>query len=419
MHEFFRGPQWASDSARVEFEEKIRIASNLWNELESMSVPGGIRSSALFSVTPEELALMSRTATLQKLGVSVLQAQPLGENYSAATPLHGSPGLRVAMHAPGLASDWHRAWGGSDDPAIGALLGFPDCCIEFFSRVWKEGRKRDTTLSMETIEGPPQSNILLRWLGVRFVPHLPCSAACKDTLKLADLFIELANANGLAPEVEVAMSLLSLPMSYSVLNGVGVVETEYFRFCFSTDYTLGEEKLQRAGSKFEMPKVDPALAHWQDNGFNDIRAMRQAHSAMIAIVGTTETVLDLGCGDGALIASMRMAGMVKEAWGYEADAGRAARAKTRYPDVKVINQRIEDATDFKAHTVLLMPGRLLEMGEEKAAVVKGALCEQAGRVIVYSYDGNLLSLAEQTGLVLGKGMFEGNGAQVAEVTAWQ
>jgi len=161
MIEFFRGPQWTSDGDRIEWEPKIRQAAELWNELEALSVTAGIRHSALFSVTPEELTEMSSAAAHQGLEISVLATQPLAPDYSASTPSSGAPGLRVALHTQGMGPEWHKAWTGSDDKLIGQLLGFPPCCIEFFEKTWVEDRKRDTTLSMATVDGPASANILL------------------------------------------------------------------------------------------------------------------------------------------------------------------------------------------------------------------------------------------------------------------
>ncbi len=423
MTEFMKGPQWASEEARSVWEHKIAVARNLYDQLEAISLSVGIRDSALYVASPEQLVEISQGGSLQGLEATVLATQPLGEGYSSATPSSGRQGFRVALHKPGLALAWHEAWTGNDDKAIGELLGFPPCCIEFFEKVWVNDRRRDTTPSMKNLNGPAESNILLRWLGVRLVPHLPCSADCAATTELAGQYMEAAKKANLLYQLNCALEVLSLPMTYSALNGIGIIQTPHFRFSFSTEWCPEELRLEREALPFEAETeaIAPEPTVWQDNGFDNRTAMVFSHDTIEVVVRKkpdNKKFADLGCGDGTLLNKLRMSGAIVDGWGCEKDPAKVLRGQRRYPDIELVTSPIEDVTEFKFDTVLLMPGRLVEMGPEKAQRVKEDLFEQAGRVIAYSYDGKLHELASRVGLELAPDVVAAGSTAAAEVIGW-
>ena len=76
---------------------------------------------------------------------------------------------------------------------------------------WRMAHARCLDKAPRTIEidGPPQANVLLRWLGVRAVPHLPCRADCDDTIRLADDMLRLGRDAAFAAEAAWMMEVLS------------------------------------------------------------------------------------------------------------------------------------------------------------------------------------------------------------------
>lgn len=397
MKEFFRGPAWVSSAAQAEWEPRIRAAAQAWSEIESLTVSEGLRDSGLFFVTPDELLLMTRAGHGQGLEVTTVGSGP--------------PGIRAALHRPGLRGAWLEAWSTSDDVAIGRLLGFPECCIEFFQRLWSSG-KRDTTLSM----APGTSRlggILLRWLGVRLVGHLPCGHGCEATERLAVAHAELGRKHGLAEGVEAIERLLSLPMEYSALHGAGVVETPFFRFMFSTDYTARKEAFSKPGPRSTpapafvdfgrgvlaqlygsacLIEVDPPS--WRDNGFATWAAMEAAHATIErAVPADAQSIIDLGCGDGALLARLRASRPGARCVGVDCDAGRIARGRRRHPALALEVGRIEDRIQVlrDVDVALFMPGRLFELPQELAHHLMLALRnrQRVKRLVAYAYSDHL------------------------------
>lgn len=407
---WIRGPQWASPAAQAEWGDRIEAAAAAWDELELLSITAGARASALRFLTPADIC--DATAAAQRVGLAVL-------------PLSWDGGsLRAAICLPKLADRWLKAWRGGDDREIGRLLGFPECCIEFFHETWVGRGVRDTTgamLQADGGDGPPEANILLRRLGIRLVPHLPCSFSCWGTVELARQMIDVADACGLEDVGEV-LQILGLPMSWNSANGAAVVNVaDMFRFTYESDRRyLGAFKRQGV-----LPRqLDPPT--WRDNGFRSRAAMDRAHGIVAAVAGDCRSGIDLGAGDGALLdriaarSSVAKFDIEEASWvAVEADLDRAMRGATRRPRVQFAGMRIEDyglSAHARADVALLMPGRVLEMEPSQAESFRERVPSLADRLVVYSYDGGLEQMFARSGLAGALGPIQAApGVEAAEV----
>lgn len=420
MSEFFRGPQWPSQNERSKWEPQIQAANAAWNEMEVMSISTGIRKSALLLLSPEELVNATTATRAQGLELTVLASQQRGDGYSAGAATHGPPGFRVAVHLPELGAPWVSAWQSNDNKLIGKLLGFPPCCIDFFEDTWVKERRVDPTPAMKGADGPYQANILLRWLGVRLVPHLPCSFNCKLTVSMGVAFEQMAIKAGMVEEMKAMQALLSLPMYYSALNGIGAVIAPDFRFYFATDQRAEEHRVDRSGEdapEIEMPEESRSITIWGDNGFGTKKAMQDAHGEILKAVEGKPTIVDLGCGDGTLLSQFQMRGS-KFCWGCDYNVTRLERGRRRYPDLKLEFGRLEELDWPEADITLFMPARLLEMDEETRKKVHQKLAKR--KIVVYAYGDHLerwhglINLCQEVGIhVDGEAMVhKGNGVEV-------
>lgn len=401
--EWVRGVQWVAGH-REEWAPILQAAQAAWSELELVSVSEHLRESALVHLEPEEIARAAADTARAGLALSILERGPDGT-------------FRAAVHVPGLAAEWHRAWAACDHQAIGRMLGFPDCCREFFARAWAGTSDRDITPAMGSVDGPWQANTMLRWLGVRLVPHLPCSADCAETIANAEGYLAMGARLGI--DLGPLETLLRLPVTHDALNGVLIVSTPHFRFMAG-----GSEapfSAARPGQE-AAPRVPDT---WTDNGFGSMAAMDRAHETVLKVVPKeARHAIDLGCGDGRLLyrfSSTRGAGVRR---GVELDRGRQERGVTRWKGEGGVVLRvgpIQDLTlwlDSTADVVFLMPGRLLEMEPEDAAKVRTALRDI--RLVVYAYGdwltkhGGLAALAEKAGLRIVGDVASSPGAEAAE-----
>jgi hypothetical protein len=395
-----------------------------WLDIERRSVEGGVRRCALQHADIGDLPRLASAAATH--GLTTL---PLA--------LEGAPATRyrVAVGRPPDVLACSTAWHHRDDAALGELLGYPSCCIAFFRRTWVDARATDTTWAMATgsdstaagsveVDGPPEANILWRWLGVRAVPHLPCSTRCTGTLRLANSMLGVAQTLDLAQEADWLMQMLSWPVEWSALHGIAEIKTPVLKVATRTDATARRRIVRRHGTAYpaeggrgiafpyrrHVPtervgnRVRTSARHvtftptarWTDNGFATEAAMREAHMPIVALASRVltrhrATVLDLGCGNGALLHAIAAERPDVSVIGVECDPAKAEHARQvliRLPHAIFTGDIFDDAGAWRSvrpDLILLMPGRLLETTEERATRLRRWLRGVNGSILAYAY----------------------------------
>ncbi len=193
-------------------------------------------------------------------------------------------------------------WYSSDDDMVGVMLGYPACCVHFFRMTWMKGII-DPTSEMADGDGyaNPYSNSLLRWTGVRPVPHMPCGFGCKQTIEQGEKFMSLM------PEEERgwALELLSMPMHYSTLHGVAEISTPLFKLACTSQGTRDIKLRGRVPDGTVGGTGFPFIPDtWTMNGFVGPASMESAHKSVLECVRCTGFAVDFGCGNGKLLASV-------------------------------------------------------------------------------------------------------------------
>jgi hypothetical protein len=260
---------WTTERAREVWEPRIRRITESWLEIEWRAVAAGLRSCAVRPLSSAQL--VSEAARWAEAGLSSLPLALEGispSGYSAvAEPVSPDRPFRIRTvvgSLPDLVA-FKRAWDDLDQETIGSLLGYPPCCREFFHEVWVERGMVDPTWPMAAadlrdepharaieLEGPPQANILWRWMGVRAVPHLPCSCNCAPTIELADGMLELGRESGFSEEVGWITEILSWPLEWSALHGIAEVRTPVLKVSTMTDSTPHKYVVRWLGSGFPL-----------------------------------------------------------------------------------------------------------------------------------------------------------------------
>jgi len=459
---------WVSDAARDVWAPRVQQVTNAWLDIEWRAVVEGVRACAITFVTPERLVDQAAAWLDHGLLSLPLQMQGVTPSY-AATPVAHAPGQPCVFRTVvGRARDveaFRAAWLAADDERIGALLGYPPCCTSFFRRVWVNDSMVDTTWPMAaatagitngtrevTVTGPAPANILWRWMGVRAVPHLPCRTTCEPTRELGDRLLDVGRRSGYVEQMDWLEQMLSWPVEWSALHGIAEVKTPVLKVSTRTDATPVKYVVRREGTSYpaegarglgfpyEVPirqrytaspsfrrgleqAVPVAVAvsrsrdYASDNGFSTVAAMDEAHAPIVAFAsallgGDRESVLDLGCGNGALLAKLRAAHPGIIPYGVDHDAARIGRGRTLLADY-ADNFSVGDifAADAawasrRYDLALLMPGRLLEADAARSARVRDWLRANCDRLLVYAYGdwltryGSLAGLVETAGLTL-------------------
>src|SRR5919201_1053989 len=173
---------WVSDRAREVWQPRLSRITQAWIRIEWLAVAEGVRRCCITMASPQDF--LTRGPEWARLGLNALPVEIQGvTNYSyASTPIATELGrpfaFRFVLGAPRDVVEFKGAWDGRDDEGIGRLLGYPACCYHFFRRVWVDEHMVDTTWPMAlstaspadgadavTVGGPPQANILWRWMG--------------------------------------------------------------------------------------------------------------------------------------------------------------------------------------------------------------------------------------------------------------
>lgn len=458
---------WVNDRAREAWEPRIARIGSAWAQIEWRSVESGIRRCALTSVPSDQL--VHRSAEWAGRGLATMPVAMSGTSPGYAStsiaPRVGEPfEYRVAVGALADVGEFKRAIDAGDDRTIGRLLGFPDCCIAFFRGTWVEEGCVDTTWAMAANDGrlddgarlieidadtPFQANILWRWVGPRAVPHLPCSFSCQATVAFADRLMALGRESGHDAEMDWLEEILSWPVSWSALHGIAEVKTPVLKVSTRTDATAHEFIVRRHGRRLpaeavaglgfpfrspERPGITHSLAfrkgleapialhtappEWyaSDNGFSARAAMDEAHRPIVELavtsLGDTGTVIDLGCGNGALLKKICEARTGVIPFGVDVDESRLEHARLLQPafSANFVNGNMFERIPIDADTVytliMLMPGRLLEVDEGSARRLREWLQGHFQRLLVYGYGewltryGGLSGLAGRAGLTL-------------------
>lgn len=338
---------WASAHAREVWEPRISAVSQAWIVAERDSVAADVRLSALQPCTPEDLPELMKIEAAR--GVMVLPLSQVAKinGYQAASVVL-QPGAafdyKVAIMRHGHVATWAKAWGENDDDTIGRLLGTPECCRKAFEQFWVKEKWMDLTVPTSSAVAQGY-NGLLRWLGVRGVSYMPCSSGCQETIELASKLSELLPE----PVRSWHRELLSFPTRYTSLHGIAEITNPILRMSVASDALAEKVEVRYFGKvypaegvqglgfpyKRELPARLLALKPTQnptDNGFQTRHAQDTAHNTLLnALQGPYSVVLDLGCGDGTLLAKVP----AKTRIGVESDPVKAKKAETRLDKVVV------------------------------------------------------------------------------------
>lgn len=449
---------WASEAARQRWAPVIEQIGRLWQTLEVESVRiamrrvglvplghgcaheifGGLESAPLYRFSPRSMYVSERKSTID--------------------------GGDVTVHAVGTKRDVEdavHAFTRQQDDVLGRLLGYPECCIRFFQEVWIGQRHIDTTWPMALGSMPdgtpevrefeaastPHTNMLLRWLGVRPVFHLPCSFQCAETWRVAEEIKALAIRIGQHDVIESLYDMLRWPVQWSALHGIAEVETPVLRISARTDATSTEYKVRLLGAAGEIDAapsgtrfpyrspgraasrqavIEPprrraervlTSAPWfhLDNGFRSPAEMHRSLTPLVLAVAarTPREVLHISCKNGALLRRLMDTLPEVTVHGVDPDPKKIEHARLLMPtqarhfNVGHVSSGLSGSSWPEVDVCLLMLGRLLELPREPALAALQPIRERARIVLVYAFDdwlrrGTLDEMAASLGLFLSR-----------------
>lgn len=462
---------WVSDQARAIWEPRINQVTNMLLELEWRAIAAGVRCCALRTVHPEQISSLTTTLSPFNIEIEPLQKIALSKNYSASlqTPNDGEPFTYWAVLGRKADTEAFKcAYWKNDQNAIGGLLGYPECCTRFFTEVWVNQGCVDTTWQMaheslnsnlitsHEIEIPQvsSSNVLLRWLGVRSVFHLPCRFDCEATQQLADNLADVARNGGFEEELAWLSEMQRWPVEWSALHGIAEIKTPIVKISTRTDATpqkytvrylgdrypeigvqgltfpykrpakrqVSDSQQYKAGLENPIQTIDEDYKrfewYFRDNGFSSGYAMDMSHQPILNLAcsclsQSSSRILDLGCGNGVLLHKIWFNHQNVIPCGIDVIPEKIAHAKLLLPEYEdnFATANIFDVESFWSSNeeyslVILMLGRLIEVPPIQINQLLSRLKDQTSQVLVYAYDdyireyGSLEQMAKQIGIEL-------------------
>lgn len=284
----------------------------------------------------------------------------------------------------------------TNDAVLGDLLGYPACCRDFFLRTWGAGQV-DTTWDQyaETgsATGPVEANILWRWMGIRWVSHLPCSFQCEATVEIGKQTREVMKKHGLVEEAKIMDMILSWPVRWSGVNGIAEIVGPCLKVSTRTDWAppTDQRRFERTGRY-----VKPTADIWKQNGFSTYQGMLDAHAPiikeLITLIPENGAMIDLGCGNGRLARTVKLHRMDISIGGVDINSEAITAVQTfgigRWESTPIQELTWTDWFDTDSTVLVYSPVRLTELSEEEAQKTREFLLKYRTH-LVYVYGDNL------------------------------
>lgn len=400
---------WSSLTERDYWMPLLEQANQSWEELERWSVVDGIRPATYQVASPERFMELSTWAA--KYGLVVVPITQINRHnaYRSGSADAFDPSqpwdYRVIITRPESVAKIAAVPDlAKNDAALGDILGYPECCREFFSNTWGSCQVDTTWNQFATTgvaEGPVEANMLWRWKGIRWVSHLPCSYQCKHTVEIGRQIRQMAQRRGYIEVAHTIDTVLSWPTKWSGVNGIAEIVGPCIKVSTRTDWAP-----PRANRYFERKGryVKPTKKIWTQNGFKSFGEMRRFHVPIVDAVREfapeNATLIDLGCGNGHLLRRIKLHRSDVNLFGVDVNEDAIKDAQAVGVGTWVVDALenlgwCNELTKSETAVPVYCPVRFAEMSEETRLAGVEAL-KTCPLHIVYVYSDNLekMSLEE-------------------------
>lgn len=454
LPEFIR-TSWVSEIAREIWEPRINEITKAWQEIAWLSVAENICKCATMSISPDYFISLAEKCLKANIIVLPLGYQGVQNYfYTNQSPIESAVKqflLNVVIGSSENVLNFKYLNETANTPAsICELLGYPPCCSKSFENVLEQG-VMDTTWFMSVatagfsdsekncieVTGDPLTNILWRWLDIRAIPHLPCSFRCKVSLELGKQYMDVGRQHGYSRELDWMLEILSWPVEWSALHGIAEIKTPILKASTRTDATAIKYVVKRTADTYPLegakglhfpyqtlPSHPPVQSNknstefssitssrnrgeiyfnapWyhKDNGFSLRSSMDAAHKPIEKLAVATLSkqpkqllnVLDLGCGNGALLRKIQLANPDVMPFGIDIDPARINHARMLLPGFGN-NFVVGDVVNFDSllpecnyALIILSLRRLKDMDITKVVMFSEQVQKCCNNLLVYDY----------------------------------
>jgi len=260
---------WVSDAAKQAWQKNINEINRMVDLLEVESVVAGHRRCAWRTMSRNEFPEFTKNIAAKGIMVYPVQFVGTWEGFIHHTPPGDTHVYCIISRNIEDAKKFKAAYDRGDHAGQGEMLGFPKCCCDAFARNWAAGYfdpiwqaaintpglKWQGELNVPNGRSPeevadvaahPFSNPVLRYIGLRYGFHIPCSFQCAETIS------EMEKRHLLAVEYDaelatLLLALLKMPMTWDVLHGIANITTPLFRVITNSIPTAEKYTVHIAG----------------------------------------------------------------------------------------------------------------------------------------------------------------------------
>lgn len=229
------------------WNDRVSRANRMFHRLQTRSVVYGLRRCTTMYIEPENTQAFLE---LQERGLIAVPIRHVvrfrGFSTAHRMPKPGDKSAYYCVVARNYqdAQSFIEAVNNNDDRIQGELLGYPPCCIQAFitnnanghwDPVWQQAincrpesiavqEPHRITLSKDL---PFELNSILKPIGLRYMPHTPCSHDCESTLTIAREWRQLAQDLKYS-EVSLMDYFLSNRCKWTAKEGHALIQTTNF-----------------------------------------------------------------------------------------------------------------------------------------------------------------------------------------------
>lgn len=224
---------WTSEPVRELWAPRfaaVRDALDAFDAFDAVD-PGG----SLVAIRPERARGLRDVLARAGMHVRPLVDDALGDEPQpaggAVVTLALGPRARIdAIVAAASARDAH---------ALATLTGLPACCLAAawreaaFDPVWVRASEQSGELTVD-LPSVPETNALLRPLGLRLAPVAACGMRCEAMRQFGRARLDGLAARGHHDAAAILAEMLDWPVRWSALHGIAETATPVVRFTYGT-----------------------------------------------------------------------------------------------------------------------------------------------------------------------------------------
>lgn len=252
---------WVSDTAREVWAGRFQRIFRAWSEIEWKSVTCGVRTCGI--VEPSDIETdAEKERSWRAFGLTTCRLEDDGGEVNSSS--RGT--AHIAVGLPTVVVQLEEAWKARDHGSIGRFLGYPACCCRAFQKLCVSERwvepiwqmvaealpSSDLNTDVRRMSGYRLTNIFLRSVGIRGVPHLPCGFDCNASVMLGRSFMTIGIQSGFEAEIDWLEDILSWPVEWNGLHGIAEVRTPLFKICTLTNPVSGRRLVRWTGQGYPL-----------------------------------------------------------------------------------------------------------------------------------------------------------------------